>query len=153
MFWIPPDATIRYPMANLMFSWPIFFARLGGMATAIWTALLFLSMARSLLTVFSRCLPRRGRSFWFTFLDCHKDLHIEAGGLTQNNQLSQLVEVRSPIKIYQDHSRPMSLETTTCLSIQCKNAKEKPWSSTPLCTLWAIALVQFLACCRKMWRS
>lgn len=71
--------TNKYPQANLMFSWPIFFARLGGMATAVWTALLFLSMARSILTICSRCLPRRGRSFWFTFLDCHKDLHIEAG--------------------------------------------------------------------------
>eukprot|EP00435_Cladocopium_sp_Y103_P066471 s922_g28.t1 len=70
-----------YPQASLMFSWPIFFARLGGMATAVWTALLFLSMSRSILTICSRCLPRRGRSFWFTFLDCHKDLHIEAGCL------------------------------------------------------------------------
>lgn len=47
-----------------MFSWPIFFARLGGMACAVWTALLFLSMSRSILTIASRFLPRRGRSFW-----------------------------------------------------------------------------------------
>ena len=71
--------TNKYPQASLMFSWPIFFARLGGMACAVWTALLFLSMSRSILTIASRFLPRRGRSFWFTFLDCHKDLHIEAG--------------------------------------------------------------------------
>lgn len=49
------------------------------MATAIWSALLFLSMSRSVLTALSRCCPRRGRSFWLTFLDCHKDLHIVAG--------------------------------------------------------------------------
>ena len=54
----------RYPQASLMFSWPIFFARLGGMACAVWTALLFLSMSRSILTIASRFLPRRGRSFW-----------------------------------------------------------------------------------------
>eukprot|EP00913_Durusdinium_trenchii_P001455 g1348.t1 len=71
--------TSKYPLAIPLFSWPIFFARLGGMATAIWSALLFLSMCRSVLTVLSRCCPRRGASFWFTFLDCHKDLHIQAG--------------------------------------------------------------------------
>eukprot|EP00913_Durusdinium_trenchii_P010735 g10071.t1 len=71
--------TNKYPKAIETFSWPILCARLGGLACAVWTAILFLSMSRGALTLASRCLPRRGRSFWFTFLDCHKDLHIAAG--------------------------------------------------------------------------
>ncbi|CAJ1351929.1 unnamed protein product [Effrenium voratum] len=69
----------KYPKAMEMFSWPIFFARLGGMGCAICTALLFLSMSRAVLSGLSRCLPRSNRTFWFTFLDSQKDLHIEAG--------------------------------------------------------------------------
>jgi len=68
----------KYPDAVKLFSWPIWFARLGGMATSIWTALLFLSMSRALLSSLSRSLPRWA-SFCFIFLDSHKDFHIEAG--------------------------------------------------------------------------
>ncbi|CAE7536273.1 noxC [Symbiodinium natans] len=71
--------TNKYPNAVTLFSWPIFFARLGGMACAIYSALLFLSMSRGLLSLLSRCLPKHGRNLWFTFLDSHKDLHIECG--------------------------------------------------------------------------
>ncbi|OLP84804.1 Superoxide-generating NADPH oxidase heavy chain subunit C, partial [Symbiodinium microadriaticum] len=66
--------TNKYPSAVMLFSWPIFFARLGGMACAIYSALLFLSMSRGLLSLLSRCLPKHGRNLWFTFLDSHKAL-------------------------------------------------------------------------------
>mmetsp|Transcript_18909 Transcript_18909/g.43975 ORF Transcript_18909/g.43975 Transcript_18909/m.43975 type:complete len:955 (+) Transcript_18909:90-2954(+) len=69
----------KYTDAMDMFSWPIFFARLGGMACALWTAILFLSMSRTLHTFLARLLPKTGRNFWFTFLDSHKDIHIMAG--------------------------------------------------------------------------
>jgi len=71
--------TNKYPSAVMLFSWPVYFARLGGMACTIYSALLFLSMARGLLSLLSRCLPKHGRNLWFTFLDSHKDLHIECG--------------------------------------------------------------------------
>ena len=68
----------KYPDAIKLFSWPIWFARLGGMATSIWTALLFITMSRAMLSSISRCLPKWA-SFCIVFLDSHKDFHIEAG--------------------------------------------------------------------------
>lgn len=68
----------KYPDAVKLFSWPIWFARLGGMATSIWSALLFLTTSRAMLSSTSRCLPKWA-SVLITFLDSHKDFHIEAG--------------------------------------------------------------------------
>mmetsp|Transcript_65294 Transcript_65294/g.156051 ORF Transcript_65294/g.156051 Transcript_65294/m.156051 type:complete len:900 (+) Transcript_65294:106-2805(+) len=69
----------KYTDAIDMFSWPIYFARLGGLACVLLTAVLFLSMSRTLHAFLTRLLPRQGRGFWFTFLDSYKEIHIMAG--------------------------------------------------------------------------
>jgi hypothetical protein len=60
-----------------LLGWPVFFARMGGMACAIWTAILYASMSRSFVTTIGIALPN-----WPNFnaiLDMHKELHVMAG--------------------------------------------------------------------------
>eukprot|EP00928_Gymnodinium_smaydae_P070765 TRINITY_DN54537_c0_g1_i1.p1 TRINITY_DN54537_c0_g1~~TRINITY_DN54537_c0_g1_i1.p1 ORF type:complete len:1018 (-),score=227.25 TRINITY_DN54537_c0_g1_i1:154-3051(-) len=66
-----------YKGALEVFGWPIYFARMGGMGCALWTAILYLTMARGFLTKLHDCCPRG--QLLVTLLDGHKDLHILAG--------------------------------------------------------------------------
>eukprot|EP00930_Biecheleria_cincta_P078304 TRINITY_DN6572_c0_g1_i11.p1 TRINITY_DN6572_c0_g1~~TRINITY_DN6572_c0_g1_i11.p1 ORF type:complete len:938 (+),score=171.60 TRINITY_DN6572_c0_g1_i11:135-2948(+) len=69
--------TSMYKDIFKVFGWPIYIARAGGMGAALWTAILYLTMSRSLLTQISRCV--RSGGIIMAYLDAHKDLHILAG--------------------------------------------------------------------------
>merc|ERR1719456_241674 len=65
-----------YPDVLKRFGWPVYFARMGGMGVACWTAILYATMARGALTWLSLKVP--STESWLTFFDAHKDLHILA---------------------------------------------------------------------------
>eukprot|EP00448_Togula_jolla_P019075 CAMPEP_0170577638 /NCGR_PEP_ID=MMETSP0224-20130122/5034_1 /TAXON_ID=285029 /ORGANISM="Togula jolla, Strain CCCM 725" /LENGTH=867 /DNA_ID=CAMNT_0010900563 /DNA_START=52 /DNA_END=2656 /DNA_ORIENTATION=+ len=67
-----------YPDIFDFFGWPIFFARGAGMATAIVTGILYLSMARTASKEVYHLCPFSRLSALFTG---HRDLHIHAGDL------------------------------------------------------------------------
>jgi len=68
-----------YPDALKVFGWPIYFARMGGMASACWTAVMYWTMARGLLSRMYVCLGSK-RGMLVAPLDAHKDIHILSGG-------------------------------------------------------------------------
>ncbi|CAK0793053.1 unnamed protein product [Prorocentrum cordatum] len=60
-----------------LFTWPIIFARAGGMGTAIITGLMYLTMARTFMKQFYKFLGVNNKLLMV--LDGHKDLHIFLG--------------------------------------------------------------------------
>merc|ERR1719247_2539259 len=60
-----------------LFGWPVYFARMGGMGCACWTAILYATMSRTVLSWLSIRVPKT--EGWLTFFDAHKDLHVLAG--------------------------------------------------------------------------
>mmetsp|Transcript_69337 Transcript_69337/g.151399 ORF Transcript_69337/g.151399 Transcript_69337/m.151399 type:complete len:1049 (+) Transcript_69337:114-3260(+) len=68
---------IMYPGLVNLFGIPIWIARAGGMGTLLWTALLFLTMSRTVIRIVARLLPLQ--SAFYEVLDQHKELHIFCG--------------------------------------------------------------------------
>jgi len=68
--------TQMYPDAINIFGWPIYFARMGGMGAACWTAVLYFTMSRGFLTVIYN---GRWPNCMVAPFDAHKDLHVFAG--------------------------------------------------------------------------
>merc|ERR1740121_2557912 len=66
-----------YPGILTKFGWPVYFARMAGMATLLWTSLLFLSMSRTWFRIIVRYSPLR--SYLYVVMDAHKELHIFCG--------------------------------------------------------------------------
>ena len=69
----------KYPEAIATFGGLVFVARLGGMACALETGVLFLSMARPALSRLSTWLPGTWQLPW-AILEAHRQIHIEAAG-------------------------------------------------------------------------
>jgi len=65
---------VKYVGILDLFTWPIIFARAGGMGTAIITGLMYLTMAKTLMKQFYRVLDVNSKMLMV--LDGHKDVHI-----------------------------------------------------------------------------
>lgn len=68
---------VTYPGVIDVFGWPVFVARLGGMGCAIWTAILYLTMAKTLIKGVLRYFRCCGALS--PLLDAHKEMHTFAG--------------------------------------------------------------------------
>lgn len=68
---------VTYPGVVDVFGWPVFVARLGGMGCALWTAILYLTMAKTFIKGLLLYFNRGGALS--SLMDAHQEMHIFAG--------------------------------------------------------------------------
>lgn len=68
---------VTYPGVMDVFGWPVFVARLGGMGCALWTAILYLTMAKTFIKGLLLYFNRGGALS--SLMDAHQEMHIFAG--------------------------------------------------------------------------
>eukprot|EP00929_Paragymnodinium_shiwhaense_P106324 TRINITY_DN7161_c0_g1_i2.p1 TRINITY_DN7161_c0_g1~~TRINITY_DN7161_c0_g1_i2.p1 ORF type:complete len:993 (+),score=120.07 TRINITY_DN7161_c0_g1_i2:68-2980(+) len=68
---------LKAPGLLRLFHWPIVLARGAGMGIALFSGVMYLSMARQFMMCCYRLVPRKSR--WQAVLDSHRDIHVFTG--------------------------------------------------------------------------